>query len=107
MIKTALKWVATQPYIFALIALAILFFVTSPSDLGFIRDSVGGGLLVKIINATIAGLVLMVLVKTATILRVLFADGKLNGISQNPVAKAILMGSLYIAFAVVVSVSFG
>jgi len=103
----AIKWFITEPIIIGLLALAAILFFTSPEDLSFIKDSVGGGLVVKIINAIIAGLVLMFLVKVATKLRVLIADGKLNGIETNPVAKAVLMSGLYIAFAFVVANSFG
>lgn len=102
-----LKYLISQPFVIGLLVLAAILFFTSPDDLTFIRDTVGGGLLVKIFNALIAGLTLMVLVKMATLMRVLFADGKPNGIAKEPLAKAVLMSGLYVAFAVVVSNSFG
>ena len=102
-----IKWCLSQPIIIGLIVLATILFFTPAQDLTFIRDTISGGLIIKILNALIAGLTLMVLVKIATIMRVLFADGKVNGINQNPTAKAILMAGLYVAFAVVVSNSFG
>lgn len=102
-----IKWLLSQPIFIGLLVLVTILFFTSPDDLTFIRDTVGGGLLVKIFNALIAGITLMVLVKIAMLMRVLFADGKPNGIAKDSVAKAILLGALYIAFAVVVSNSFG
>ena len=102
-----IKYLISQPFVIGLLVLAAILFFTSPDDLTFIRDTVGGGLLVKIFNALIAGVTLMVLVKIATLMRVLFADGKPNGIAKEPLAKAILMSGLYVAFAVVVSNSFG
>lgn len=102
-----IKWIATQPFIIGLAVLGLILFIVSPDDLTFIRDSVGGGLIIKIINALIAGLILMALVKIAMLMRVLFADGKPNGIFKDPVAKAVLMSGIYIAMAVVVSTSFG
>lgn len=101
------KWCISQPILIGLIVMAIILSLTPVDDLTFIRETISGGLIIKIFNALIAGLTLMVLVKIATLMRVLFADGKPNGIAKTPIAKAILMGGLYIAFAIVVSNSFG
>lgn len=101
------KWICSQPLIIGTIVLACLLLFTSADDLTFIRDTVGGGLIIKILNALFAGMTLMVLVKIAMLMRVLFAEGKPNGISKEPLAKAVLLGALYISFAVVVSNSFG
>ena len=103
----ALKWLFSQPFVIGAAVLAALLFLTPSSDLSFIRETVGGGALIKVITAVIAGLTLMGLVKLAMLMRVLFSDGKPNGIALDPVAKAILFAGLYIAFALVCASIFG
>ena len=94
----------TQPIIVcALVAVALVGLVFSPGFGPFIA----GGALMKALTAIVAGFVLMALVWIARNMRVLFNDGKPNGISKDPVAKAILLAGLYIAFALVVASAFG
>ena len=102
-----IKWFCTHPFIIALVALAVIVSMTPPDDLLFIRETVGGGALIKIFTALIAGLTLMALVKLAMLMRVLFTNGNPNGIFKDPVAKAILLSGFYIAFALLVSSIFG
>jgi len=102
-----IKWLCSQPFVLGAAVLAALLFLTPTSDLTFIRDTLGGGALIKVLTAVIAGLTLMGLVKLATLMRVLFSDGALNGIAKDPVAKAVLLAGLYVAFALVVASIFG
>jgi hypothetical protein len=101
------KRIITHPLNIGIAILVVVLFLVSPDDMAFIRDTVGGGAIVKIVTALIAAFTLMSCVLLGRYMRVLFSNGEPNGISTNPIAKAILLSGMYLSFALVVSSVFG
>ena len=102
--KKYLKWWASNPLIMGVIT-ALLLLPLSLSS-GF-WQFLAGGALMKAFTALVAGLVLMALVKLAIWMRVLFHTGDPNGIKKEPLAYAVLLAGLYIAFGLLTASMFG
>ncbi len=100
------KWLCTHPFIIGLIVLACVAFFTPATDMDFIRDTVGGGLIVKIITAFVACLTLMASLLLYTKMRV-FVIHALNMDFKNDPYFLIFLGLMALGFAQIISRIFG
>jgi len=86
------------------VAVFVVFLLFAPGMGAFM----GGGAIVKAFTALVAGVVLMVLVRIAKGTRVLFnSDEDAEDIHDHEIARAIILASLYLSFAIVVGAVFG
>jgi hypothetical protein len=96
-------YLTKEPFIILAVIAALSLFIIQGDDLQFISNTIGGALVIKTIQAFVAGVVLMILVRLANRMRVLFSDGDPGEIKSNPVARAILCATLYVSFAIIVA----
>lgn len=101
-----IKWVCTHPFIIGLIVILGILFFTPETDIEFIRTTVGGGLIVKIITAFVACLTLMAALVFYTKLRV-FVIHAFKMDFKNDQNFLIFLGLIALAFSQPIASIFG
>jgi len=101
--KKFIAKICTNPFYVIVAVFVALGVLGVTSNIG---GFLAGGVLSKVLTAFVGSIVLMVVVSVAMYMRVLFRNGDPNGIAHDPQAKAILLGSVYVAFALVVTGAF-
>ena len=98
------KWLCSQPFIILAAVLAALLFLTAGDDIAFIRETVGGGLLIKTVTAFAAVFVWMACCLIYKLVRVWISDKK--DISDAPYYM-VFLGLSGISIALIIASIFG